>query len=264
MMALTRITMALLVCAIAAVQAQDDLAEESVEVRRYTVEMIIFRYAQDVSTGSERFYIDQKSGPDLPPEEERVQIGGEPVVDTAPKARVYRDIEFTRLAEGDLTMGEIMRRLRRLDAYEPLMHFAWTQATWPDEDTLPIRLSTLGRPPPQLDGTLRLYLSRFLHLVVDLELDAPPQRSRAGAGARARYGDNRSPDESGSANDPYEFDSPPALRYRISENRIFKSGDLRYFDHPKFGVLAKIVRVEGEPEDALETAETELLGYPAQ
>ena len=54
------------------------------------------------------------------------------------------------------------------------------------------------------------------------------------------------------------------MRYAIREDRIFKSGDLRYFDHPKFGVLAKITRVEEEPEEALESAETELLGYPAQ
>ena len=35
---------------------------------------------------------------------------------------------------------------------------------------------------------------------------------------------------------------PPG--YRIQENRILKNGELRYYDHPKFGVLAKVTRVE--------------------
>jgi hypothetical protein len=39
-----------------------------------------------------------------------------------------------------------------------------------------------------------------------------------------------------------------------------KNGELRYFDHPKFGLLARVSRVEEEepPEDG------ELLGYPIQ
>ncbi len=41
---------------------------------------------------------------------------------------------------------------------------------------------------------------------------------------------------------------PPPIRYRIFEDRIVKNGDVRYFDHPKFGVIAKITRFE-EPEE---------------
>ena len=32
--------------------------------------------------------------------------------------------------------------------------------------------------------------------------------------------------------------------YRIEEDRIVKNGDVRYFDHPKFGVVVKVTRVE--------------------
>jgi len=34
------------------------------------------------------------------------------------------------------------------------------------------------------------------------------------------------------------------LRYSINENRIMNSGDTRYFDHPKFGVIARVNRIE--------------------
>lgn len=266
-MTLLRISLAILLSmlpALATLQAQNSLDEEAVEIRRYTVEMIIFRYAQQVSAGTEKFDFLEQAAPEF--DDEAIVIDGELLEEVDLVPRIYRDIELTLLPENQMTMGEIMSRLNRLDAYEPLMHFAWTQATWPDEGTLPIELSNMGRTPPELSGTLRLYLSRFLHLVVDLELEAPSESARPDAASEdmLSYGDYRSIDESGSLNEPYDFGSPPPVRYRIDENRIFKSGDLRYFDHPKFGVLAKVLRVEDEAEEPVEPEDTELLGYPAQ
>jgi len=48
------------------------------------------------------------------------------------------------------------------------------------------------------------------------------------------------------------------VRYSIQENRILKNGELRYYDHPKFGVLAMVTRIE-EEEDLDDVGE--LLGY---
>ena len=264
MMALMRISIALLLCAMTAVQAQDDLTGETTEIRRYTVEIIVFRYAQDVSIGSEEFNLQEPAERSPGLDNEPVVIDGELLEEIAPVSRIYRDTEFTLLPEDEFTLDDIASRLGRLDAYEPLMHFAWTQATWPDEGTLPIELSVMGQPPAELSGTLRLYLSRFLHLVVDLELEAPHELGGAGSDAMLSYGDYRSLDESGSLDEPNEFAAPRPVRYHIDENRIFKSGELRYFDHPKFGVLAKVIRVENEPEEPLEPSDSELLGYPAE
>jgi hypothetical protein len=246
-----------------AAQAQDDLADESLETRRYTVEMIIFRYAQAVSTGSEIF-VAERPAVDKPAIDDEPLLIDDEVLEEIP--RVYRDIQFTLLPRDQYTMGDVMDRLRRLDVYEPLMHFAWTQATWPDRDTLPIDLSLMGRLPSGLDGTLRLYLSRYLHLVVDLRLDAPGEdlSSDDRSAAVLNYGDRRPRNEATLANEPYNFSLPDPVRYRIEENRILRSDELRYFDHPKFGVLAKVVRVEDEPEAAPDAAESELLGYPAE
>jgi len=146
------------------------------------------------------------------------------------------------------------------------MHFAWTQATWPDEDTLPIELSSMRRTPPGLSGNLRLYLSRYLHLVIDLQLDAPGETiGRDGRTDNAqRFEDHRIRNDPGLMDEPYDLGVPARVRYRLEENRILRSGELRYFDHPKFGVLAKVWRVEEEPEEALDTTNSELLGYPAE
>jgi len=225
--------------------AQDDVTEELEEIRRYTIEMIIFKYAQSVSTGSEIFPADEPPEEELFPEDDILPREEpppeEPSLDTVPA--LVHDVEFARLEEDEYSMDEIMGRLERLEVYDPIMHFGWTQITWPEEQTRPVQLASLARPPQGLDGTLTLYLSRFLHLVVDLELDAP--------------------------DDPYvdaaRFDSPVGpVRFRINENRILRSGELRYFDHPKFGVLAKVTRVEDEQEELPDLEDTELLGYPAE
>ena len=96
-------------------------------------------------------------------------------------------------------------------------------------------------PPEGLEGELSLYLGRYLHLAVKLQLDAPVVEEEAVEQQDDRYGDYYS-----------SYSDEPAItyptRYRIEEDRIFRNGELRYFDHPKFGVLAKITRVEAEEE----------------
>ena len=67
--------------------------------------------------------------------------------------------------------------------------------------------------------------------------------------------------------DSYSVTVEQPVHYRIQEDRIFKSGETRYFDHPKFGVLAKITRwEEAEPEELDEEflGETELLGLDGE
>ena len=124
------------------------------------------------------------------------------------------------------------------------MHVGWTQPAFPEEETPTIDLALLGEPPEGLAGTFTLYLSRYLHLVVDLAMDAPDEFEEeviddddffSFGDARRQYGD--------------EEDVLP-VRFRIQEDRIFKNGDLRYFDHPRFGVLAKITRVEESDEES--------------
>ncbi len=244
-----------------AVAAGQPVAEtEVVEYPRYTVEVIIFEYAEDVSVGTEQFLPEQ---PLLPqggvPGEGELVFGdmatdtGDGSDETAPETFLP---EFVLHVEEEFTMTDVASMLERLDVYRPVMHFAWTQVTRPEEETQPIELRTLAEPPEGLDGSFTLYLSRYLHLVVDLSLE---QKSGVAVPVAiddtpAVFGDSRS-------GMTYEDVRPMPVRFRISEDRIFKSGDLRYFDHPKFGVLAKVNRVE-EPED--EEAEAGLVGELGQ
>jgi len=252
----------------------EELSEEEVEeVRRYTVEMIVFEYAESAVSGNEIFEPDE-----ILPEDELYSLQprsfGDPgsVVDLeAPvaidDAELLADesLEFllpeepeaeqvleefpshilqTRLEVLDpdrYAMVDIYKKLVELDAYKPIMRAAWTQATYEEEDTLPIRLRRLGDAPLRLDGNVTLYLSRYLHLVVDLTIESEHEQSATrNVDLPSYYGDRRASRNYGYG---YEQEQKP-IKYSISENAIFRNGELRYYDHPRFGVLARITRYE--------------------
>ena len=251
-----RIVTTIAMTLVGAAGAAQTIAEpEETEYPRYTVEVIIFEYAEDVSVGTERFLPDEP--PPVPDElaEEELVFGDDltppPVEDEEPEPD---GPEFVLHLEEELAMTDVASRLERLDVYRPVMHFAWTQVTRPEEETRPIDLYALAEPPEGLEGSFMLYLSRYLHLVVDLSLEQQPGSADPVAIDEpvSVYADDRY----GAGIDALE---PAPVRFRINEDRIFKSGDLRYFDHPKFGLLAQITRVE-EPEEEEEDAEPGLVG----
>ncbi len=247
---------------------------ETVEpVRRYTVELIIFSYGEGASAGTETWIADEPAievAPDpadddyfdsdfseFPEPGEELEEIATPAI-----ARRYMDLELVLLDTDTFTMNEIYDKLVELDAYEPIMRAGWTQPTYEKDMTASIGLRTLGDPPPGLDGTLMLYLGRYLHLVVDLTMDkdaplsSPPEETSASV---LTFGDSRIQNEY-ELIDQYGELLPPPIRYRISEDRIMKNGDIRYFDHPKFGVIAKITRVEETEEEIIDDTEDLLPG----
>jgi hypothetical protein len=233
----------------------EEEAEEEVEpIRRYTVELIVFAYGEGVSSGTEIWI----------PEERIIEPALEPVygdsfgefdeplteIEVPAVGRRYMDLELALLTEDDFTMNGIYDKLTKLEAYQPILRTGWTQPTYERDLTASIPLTTLAESPPWLEGKLTLYLGRYLHLVIDLTMDSDrtehPAEDRSAAGVLS-FGDSRIQNEYG-AIDAYGNLIVPSVRYRIFEDRIMKNGDIRYFDHPKFGVVAKTTRFE-EPEE---------------
>jgi len=236
---------------------QDSLSQEGqASVRRYTAEIIIFSYAQDAPEGTEIFI------PDLPPlkdllgeqmltDDDSLQCIPEIVEGYELEEHELEEYELgehelegepfglVMLAEENFQLKDEFERLDNLEEYTPLLHFGWTQTTYPDDEQEVRPLSSFVTPPSGLEGDLTLYLSRYLHLAVNLQLDDTPVKELP-----CGY-DNDKPEESAPRTYP--------VRYRIEEDRIFRIGELHYFDHPKFGVLAKIIRAEEvePPEDEI-------------
>ena len=257
-------------CAHAQLLPEDMIdAEELVEeIRYYSVEVIVFEYASNVSGGNEIFE-------PVPAEET-----GEPVpdaeipliTDTAPDASdesdadAFGDLEdsleeevteldlipsltdvgFRLLTEEELSMGEIHEKLDSLDAYQPVLWGGWVQSTLDREFSPFVRLRVLGMPPIHIDGTLKLYLKNYLHLVIDLT----KEQQIASIQPAYRFERSSRDDRGSNETDDYYVADHQTIIYQIQEDRLFQSGQLRYYDHPKFGVLARVNRVEvADPED---------------
>ena len=278
----------LLALSVPAAQAQQQalpnvvqLETEEEEVRRYAVEVIVFEYAGAAANTTELFEPEPVPGEVVLPEDGPLVFSDRPLppdpTETLPVAIDPADDEALMPEPGEeqpfvLLPGETLEEiptyenagiefvdpgeyqltgawntLTRLDAYRPLMHTAWIQPTVEQASTKPLSLRRIGDPPLRLNGEFTLYLSRFLHLVVDLSLEQPATASPVADRERVRYfGDNRS--EASLSFGPTI--DPPATVFRINEDRIVRNNETRYFDHPKFGVIARITRIEETlPED---------------
>jgi hypothetical protein len=249
------------------------LEEEAVEpVRQFGVELIIFEFTDRGSAGTELFAPDPI--PKVLPEElifsdetEELNLGVAIIPDgevpgddvqikaieeraTDPKPdvfyegipldeiRTHEQAGLKLLPPEQYVLDDVYSHLRRLDAYRPILRTAWVQPTLEKDDTVPIKLRRLGDPPLRLDGTITLYLNRFLHLVVDLSLE---EKSLL----RVPVDDNHVRQFGDRPRERFDWeDVTPIVTYRIEEDRIVRNGELRYYDHPRFGAIAKIWRVE--------------------
>lgn len=99
--------------------------------------------------------------------------------------------------------------------YRVLAHQHWQQTIDAKTVARPVRVTAAN--PAELEGTIRFFMSRHLHLDVDLLYrDTTP----------------------GSDN----------LVYRLSEQRKLKSQETHYFDHPRLGVLVRVMPLDLEKE----------------
>ena len=163
-------------------------------------------------------------------------------------------IDLRLIPQEALSMTDVHERLLLLDAYEPVLWSGWTQIVVEQDASLAIDLRRLGTPPDDIDGTLTLYLGRFVHLVADLTWSIPETDPGIGEGtdpappADVPYFGDRAMgmDYFGAQTDP----DTVYVRYSIAEDRIMRNGDTRYFDHPRFGLIARLALVE--PGSALD------------
>ena len=92
----------------------------------------------------------------------------------SPVATTPKPLRVRLLRPDELQLGNEYRRLRALAAYRPLVHAGWVQPGLPEADAQPFDLTVLGAPNPS--GTIRVHLSRFLHVKLDLSYQATAAR----------------------------------------------------------------------------------------
>ena len=159
-------------------------------------------------------------------------------------------------------MNEAWRRLRSSSDYRPLTYSAWEQnrtdyypAMRVRNDQLidtqlrsptPVMIADLTAEDPlaayrsnfyQLDGSVQLRRSRFLHLYLDLELREPKPQSVRVPGLLAEQTSQLEVETSNNA--AYGV-------FTLKQNRQIQTGRMQYFDTPHFGVLVLVTAIAPE------------------
>ncbi|MDJ0928439.1 MAG: CsiV family protein [Gammaproteobacteria bacterium] len=235
-----------LLASVLALNAMVALAEESDTAEappRFAVEILVFENLDQSRNTPEippppPLYADAEPEPDPPAAQPRAIRSGRDskigflLLDPHPELP-----DFLVLPPTEFSLDQARERLDRLDAYRPLLHAGWTQQARRRSDARPAILGVDTMRSVGLTGEIRLYKERYLHLVVDLEL--ADQSSYLAISDMA----NLLPET--------EADRPLA---RIRESRRLRGELTQYFDHPRFGLLASVRRLE-EPEEATTDAE---------
>lgn len=105
-----------------------------------------------------------------------------------------------------MALADAYAALSKDPAYRAIMHVAWLQTVTEGALSRPVHIQN---PEGTLNGFVRIQRGQTLQLIVDLEY-------------AQRQGFNE------------------ALVYRLNESRRIKFNEVHYFDHPKFGVVAKV------------------------
>ena len=169
---------------------------------------------------------------------------------------------YTLLPEEEFRLKTEFSRLQRNPGLQPEIHLAWRQPVSNQKEAQLLYLRTpytaeqdkteiekertaklatgteifngLGlvapAEPPDLEGTIRISVSRYLHVELDLLRRIRPA---------APYTSYEQSFEGG-----FTEQAQPYNRYRMQAHRRMRSGELHYIDHPLMGVLIKITPYE--------------------
>jgi hypothetical protein len=199
---------------------------------------------------------------------------------------------FVALPESQFSLRQDAARLRAA-GYELLWHRAWVQPVVAEDDSLAVIIDRSGDPDgpawPALQGSLRLHLSRYLHIDARVWLNTdgdylhPAWRMPAAPRAPGsvaltlpdldeRYRSRAVQREAGSPADAFEVNRPDARvspayektttaetgpwRHAIllDQQRRMRGGELHYLDHPVLGIVVRTREVDAERRRALHEA----------
>ncbi|MCP4045124.1 MAG: hypothetical protein GY732_03945 [Gammaproteobacteria bacterium] len=162
-------------------------------------------------------------------------------------------------------MDDVWRRLRSSEGYRPWVYASWEQNRvdyYPPMrihnkqiiDTqlhLPtnILVADLTAEDPlsayrsnfyQLDGSLQLRRSRFLHLFLDLEYREESTQTNTEAGFPASHGFLTGTEQETSTSPEYGV-------FTLKQNRQIRTNEMQYFDTPYFGALVLVTTIAEVP-----------------
>lgn len=213
----------------------------------YTVELLVFEQASERNPPPPANPAVPDTADAVALQERFEQSAAEDVM-AGPLLPLPQALRFLPAPEEKGTLDEARARLERSPRYRPIVRLAWRQRVAAFSDPVPVRVhggKVLARQEPEsvepallretgrkdgrelaiheVDGKVALVRGRYLHLQVDLVFRerAPSILAREMA---PTYGDTG----------PYSA----FPTWHIAERREIQPGELQYFDHRRFGVIA--------------------------
>lgn len=152
-----------------------------------------------------------------------------------------KNIAFQQLSGSDLALEKVARSLRRSSRYDMQLHSAWVQPL--GSEGTPILLQTGQRYDDlyEIDGTITISRTRYLHVGTDLWFTEFTQRPSASIDLKvdAEISQNY-PDLVKHARQ--RGTHVPIQSYRMQQSRRMRSGEMHFLDHPFFGLIVKFTR----------------------
>jgi len=161
-------------------------------------------------------------------------------------------LAFRALEKSNHQLNGISRSINRSSLYELLLHQAWLQPVTTASTSKPVLLQLGSHYDDsfEIDGTIKLSRSRFLHIDTDLWFTEFTSRYQQ-------------------AFTPMTLDLPPAAAnkyrnivnwesnrgnylavhsHRLVHSRRMRRSTLHYIDHPRFGILVQVEKFVYDPE----------------
>jgi hypothetical protein len=192
----------------AVMSVRSAVAQQAAPLQSYDVELLIFRNLGGRETpenwGVEAAGAAQRL--DIPDDEQSSAPVEAPTV-AAPTTT------FPALPAAKMKLTAIEETMRRGRAYQPVAHIGWTQPGFARNSAKYLSLSSLVPGSSGLQGQVALSRGRYLHLTLDLVLNAEGSE-----------------------------------RYLLRQTRRMRSNERHYIDSPKVGVIAVITPSTNSPE----------------
>lgn len=235
--------------------------------RWYDVEVIIFSQNSQQYRDSEIWPVDY----DLAQTETAQELLPAPADDI--KKEAATPVPFTRLDEESLRLTAQAERINVAPDTELLLHLGWRQPGLAEGKAVAVRVDEgmqerkeeqpeSGQPQMpvaavgegsalmpeeakvhRMEGTLKLVLSRYLHIYTDLIYREPlPEGARP---VETLFGQGGEPDLFSLAEDPFSLTLQPQYQvYHLQQSRRMRSRELHYLDHPLFGMAILVTPYE--------------------
>lgn len=196
----------------AALLASNVLAEQE-KPPKYQIDMVIFEHLA-LKGWTEEYWPEEVTSLEL-----------EGAIDFAHLQQPPLELE---IAEETLLENEVARVAKN---YRLLEHRSWIQNALEPQQTPKVFFEG-ETPTNRYYGTVKMYQSRYNHVAVELSFERMiPGKVRSGFARMQRISDE---------------DLPQFWPFHLQAQRKLKSGELHYIDHPLFGILIQIQKLEPE------------------